>query len=45
MALTAGILMYLVVDKQPAESGKKTDDYTGVATISISLVSLMYALN
>ncbi|MFI5323122.1 MAG: MFS transporter, partial [Thermodesulfobacteriota bacterium] len=45
LALTAGILTYLVVDKQPAEIGKKTDDYTGVAMISISLVLLMYALN
>jgi EmrB/QacA subfamily drug resistance transporter len=45
MSLTAGILTYLSVDGQPAESGKKNIDYLGIATVSISLVSLMYALN
>jgi EmrB/QacA subfamily drug resistance transporter len=45
LSLTAGILTYFAVDKQPAESGEKSIDYLGVATVSISLVSLMYALN
>lgn len=45
LALTAGILTYFVVDKQSAGGGKKTVDYPGIATVSISLVALMFALN
>jgi EmrB/QacA subfamily drug resistance transporter len=45
LSLTAGILTYLEVDKQPAESSEKNVDFLGIAAGSISLVSLMYALN
>ncbi len=45
LSLTAGILTYLAVGKQPGESGEKNVDYLGIAAVSISLVSLMYALN
>lgn len=45
LALTAGILTFLEVDKQPVESGEKNVDYLGIVTISISLVSLLYAVN
>lgn len=45
LSLAAGILTYLAVDAQPAGSGGKKIDYPGIAAVSISLVSLMYALN
>jgi EmrB/QacA subfamily drug resistance transporter len=45
LSLAAGILTYLAVDKQPAGGGNKNVDCLGIAAVSISLVSLMYALN
>ncbi|MEQ9620191.1 MAG: MFS transporter [Deltaproteobacteria bacterium] len=45
LSVIAGILTYLEVDKQPVEGGKKYVDYLGITTITVSLVSLMYALN
>lgn len=45
LALAAGILTYFAVDKQPSGGGDKSVDYPGIATVSISLVALMYALN
>lgn len=45
LALIAGVLTYFNVEEQIAEKGEKKLDYLGIATISIALVALMYALN
>ncbi len=45
LCVIAGILTYLEVAKQPVEKGTKYVDSLGILTVSISLVSLMYALN
>jgi EmrB/QacA subfamily drug resistance transporter len=45
LCVIAGLLTYLEVPKQKIEEGKKYVDYLGILTVSISLVSLMYALN
>jgi len=45
LCIAAGFLTYLEVPKQKVEEGKKYVDYLGILTVSISLVSLMYALN
>ncbi len=45
LALAAGIITYFAVDRQPSDGGRKHVDYAGIATVSLSLVALMYALN
>ncbi len=45
LCVIAGILTYLEVAEQKIEEGKKNVDYLGILTVSISLVSLMFALN
>lgn len=44
-ALAAGLITYFVVgEKQSGEAGRKID-YPGILTVSLSLVSLLYAVN
>ena len=45
ICIIAGILTYLEVDEQSVESGEKTVDYIGILAVSVSLISLLYALN
>lgn len=45
MAIIALILTYFIVDEQAGESSEKSVDFTGIITISIALVSFLYAIN
>lgn len=45
LALIAGLLTYFTVDEQKGEEGKKTVDYRGIITITISLIALLYAID
>lgn len=45
LCVIAGIITYMEVEKQKVEEGTKHVDYLGILTVSVSLVSLMYALN
>lgn len=44
VCIIAGIITYLEVDKQETDSAKSDIDYSGIITVSVSLVALLYAL-
>lgn len=44
VCIIAGLITYLEVEEQVAESGKSDIDYYGILTVSVSLVALLYAL-
>jgi len=44
VCIIAGLITYLEVDKQEIKDGKSDIDYSGIITISVSLVALLYAL-
>lgn len=45
MAILAILTTYFIVEEQSGESGKKRIDFPGIITISIALVSFLYAVN
>lgn len=45
ICVIAGIITYLEVEKDIPESEEASIDYAGIAAVSVSLVSLLYALN
>ena len=44
VCIIAGIITYLEVDDEVLDGGQTAIDYTGIVTISVSLVALLYAL-
>jgi len=45
VCVIAGIITYFEVEEQKVQEGKTDIDYLGIVAISVSLVSLLYALN
>lgn len=44
VCIIAGVITYIVVDKQVVQEDENPIDYSGIITVSISLVALLYAL-
>lgn len=45
ICVIAGVITYLEVEESEAEKGKSDVDYSGIVSISVSVVALLYALN